>query len=121
MAGKFINIERKATLDSVIEGYKQRMNNPYYMNMDKKMSPTTYYNQNTTMSTLDSASQTAYSLIGKDSPLRFNKIEGLYILGLERLEVQLQNEDWGVEADDIEGEAIILPNTIIPIPNDYLQ
>lgn len=119
MAGKFINTTQKVIIDSLVESYKDRLKNPYYTQTDKKATIVTYYNINKAKSTLDEGLKIEYSRLGKDSPLRFNRIHNFFVYGLERITTQLENGDYGIVASDIEGEAIILPNTIEPLPNDY--
>lgn len=117
--GKFINTDQKIVINSMVESYKERLKNPYYTFTDKKATVTTYYNINKAKSTLDEALKIEYSRLGKDSPLRFNRIHNFFLYGLERISTQLETGDFGITATPIEGEAIILPNTIEPLPNDY--
>ena len=119
MAGKFINTQQKTTVNSLVDGFKQKLNNPYYKFIDKNKTIVTYYNLNKMKSTLDESLKTEYSRLGNTSPLRFNKINGMFLYGLERITTNLDMGDFGLESSDIEGEAYILPNTIEPIPNDY--
>lgn len=116
---KFTNTVHKTTVDSLVDGFKEKIKNPYNIHLDKKPTLTTYYNQNIAKSTLDVGFKTEYSALGKNSPLKFNKINNFFIYGLERITTELDNGEWGLESSSIEGEAIILPNTIVPIPNDY--
>lgn len=116
----FINTEKKDVINSLIEGYKQRLNNPYYINFDNP-TPTTYYNTNMNKTTLGIGSKLAFSELGTNSPIRYNKIEDFFIYGLDKLMVQLDNGEYGLESDPVQGEGIILPNTIVPIPNDYFS
>jgi len=115
----FINTQHKTVLNSMIDIYKSKIDNPYYLYMDSKPTVVTYYSQNKEKSTLDDALHTNYSPLGKDSPLRFDKINDFYLYGLDRIITNLDDGEWGIEADTIEGEAIILPNTIVPVGNDY--
>lgn len=116
---KFTNTTHKVTVDSLVDGFKEKIKNPYNMHIDKKPTLTTYYNQNTKKSTLDEGFKTEYSALGKNSPLKFNKVNNFFIYGLERITTELENGEWGLESSSIEGDAIVLPNTIVPIPNDY--
>lgn len=116
---KFINTKHKKVLECLVEGFKEQLNNPYYLYQDKKPNVTTYYNQDVHASTLDEGSKLQYSSLGEDSPTKYNRIEGLYLYGIERIVTNIDNGEWGLEADSIEGEAIVLPNTIVPIANDY--
>lgn len=117
----FINTTRKQTINSLIEGFKEKLKNPYYIFLDRTPTPVIYYNQNTTKSTLDQGSKLAYANIGDNSPIKYNKIVDFYLYGIDRLEIDLDNGDFGLESNPIEGEAIVLPNTIIPIANDYFS
>lgn len=116
---KFINTERKDTITSLVDGIKTRLNNPYYINIEQKPTITTYYNQDITKSTLDEGSKTTYSNLGSNSSIKYNKIHNMFIYGIDRINISLENGEFGLESDSIEGEGIILPNTIIPYPNDY--
>lgn len=115
----FTNTVHKNTIDTLVDGYKEKLKNPYYMHMDSTGTLTTYFNQNITKSTLDEGSKTEYIMIGKDSPIKFNKVNNFYIYGLEKINFELENSDFGLSANDISGEGIILPNTLVPIANDY--
>lgn len=121
MAGKFINTS--TAYSDLIAGasntIKNLLDNPYYLYTDKKASACTYYNINTTMTTLDEATRGNYSEISAHSPLRFNKIKNFYIYGVTKIEPNLDITEFGIESSDITGEAIVLPKTIIPYPGDY--
>lgn len=118
---KFINTQHKLTIDSLVEGLKDRLKNPHYLFTDKKATIVDYYNINISKSTLDEASKLAYAPLGSNSPLRFNKIVDAYLFGIDKIMVNLNNDEYGLEADSIEGEAIVLPNTFIPYPDDYFS
>ena len=116
---KFINTKQKVVLQSLVDGFKEKLNNPYYIHMDKKPNVTCYYNQNIHASTLDEGSKLQYSPLGSDSPTKYNMIKDFYLYGIERIYTDYENGEWGLESSSIEGDAIILPNTIVPIANDY--
>ena len=121
MAGKFINTTTAYTqiVNQAAETMKGLLDNPYYLFTDKKASECTYYNLNTTMTTLDEATRGNYSEISPNSPLRFNKIKNFLIYGITRIEPNLDIGEFGLETSDITGECIVLPKTIIPYPGDY--
>lgn len=116
-----INSSHKQMVQSMANLQTDLLKNPYYLFNDKKANIVDYYNLNTTMSTLDEALKIPYSNLGPDSPLRFNKIHGFYLYGLERIALNLENGDYGLESNDITGDAIILPDTITPYPGDYFS
>ena len=121
MAGKFFNTSTAYTqmTTQAADVMKGLLDNPYYLFSDKKASECTYYNLNTTMTTLDEATRGNYSEISNNSPLRFNKIKNFMVYGITRIEPNLDIGDFGLESSDITGECIVLPKTIIPYPGDY--
>lgn len=119
--GKFINTEQRDTIDSLVVGLKNILKNPYYKWNDKSATAVVYFNQNKEASTLDQSSKLYYADIGLDSPIRYNMIEDFMIYGIEQIAISMENGDFGVEANEISGEAIILPSTIIPYPGDYFN
>ena len=121
MAGKFTNTTHSDNINKLVDGLQNVIKNPYYKWNTQSPTITTYFNQNVEMSTLDEASKLQYSPMGEDSPTYYNEIKNFYIYGLERIQLQVDNGDFGAESDTIEGEAIILPNTITPYPGDYFK
>ena len=119
MAGKFTNTTYTKTVDNLVKATKGVLNNPYYVYTDKKPTKVTYYKQNLEKSTLDPDSGLNYSHIGQQSPIRFNKIEDFYIYGIDQVVRELDIGDYGLEANEVTGTAIVLPNTIDPTMGDY--
>lgn len=121
MAGKFTNTTYTKTIDSLVQATKGNLKNPYYMYSDKKPTKVTYYKQNLERTTLDPASGLNYTHIGHESPIRFNKILEFYVYGFDQITKTVDVGDFGLEADSIDGECIILPNTIRPTMGDYFK
>lgn len=121
MAKGFLNTDsvRQAMTETTIpSSVKTMLNNPYYLFNDKTASIATYYNLNTTMTTLDEATRDNYGELTANSPLRFNKVTGFYLYGIDKIEPNLEINEYGLEGDNVEGDAIFLPNTVIPYPGD---
>lgn len=121
MAGKFINTEHRDNIDSLIYGLKDIMKNPYYKWNDKSGTAVVYFNQNKESSTLDESTHLYYADIGLDSPIKYNMIEDFMLYGIEQIAISMDNGDYGPEANEISGEAIVLPNTITPYVGDYFN
>ena len=119
--GKFIDTSYTKAVDNVSETVKSLLNNPYYMWSDKKPTTVTYYHINAEKSSLDQAAQIPYSDLGPRCPFRFNKITKFVLYGIDRITLNLENGDYGVEAGEISGDAIVLPGTIVPYPGDYFS
>lgn len=107
------------TVQSITSAQLNRMNNPYWKFTDKSPTQVCYWNINNKMSTLDIGKKDTYDQIGKKSSLRYNRIDNFILYGLPKFSVDLNLEEFGVQSSDIGGEALILPNTIIPSVDDY--
>lgn len=119
MAGKFVNTKYQDTIENLVEGVKDKINSPFYQYNNEKPTVVTYYNINKNKSCVDEGTGLIFADLTEKSPLKYNKIEKMILYGIDKIEVQLENGEWGVESSPIEGTAIILPNTIIPCPDDF--
>jgi hypothetical protein len=119
--GKFINVDRKMTIDNLVEGTKDKLQNPYYKFNNTSSTIVTYYNIDPKASTVDEGTRNVYSNTGENGSLRFNKINNMFIFGVDIIKLNLSDTDYGIETDGAEGNAIILPNTITPYPGDYFK
>lgn len=114
----FSNTTYRQTTDSLVSGLQSRLDNPYYTFTDKKPTVVTYWNINYKKTTLDQGSKQPYDQIGDDYPLRYNKVNNFVLYGLPRMQVDYQLGEYGIQSP-IEGEAYILPNTVIPCVEDW--
>ena len=119
--GKFIDTKYKDTVESLTGFQDTLINNSLYQFNDKSPTPVRYHNTNIDKSTLDPGSKLQQIEIGDNSPSRFNVIEGLMIYGLPKMELNLENGEFGLEAEPIVGEGYIMPNTIQPYPGDFFE
>lgn len=117
--GKFTDTTYTNTIDSLVTATKSKLNNPYYKYTDQKPTKVDYYSQNIEMTTIDEASGLYGSHVGDDSPIKFNKIKDFIIYGIDKIITDLDSGDYGIEAAPIEGDGVILPNTISPRPGDF--
>lgn len=116
--GKFINTTHTDNINTLVDNVKTIINNPYYVWANSKPTIVDYYNMNRKMSTLDEGFKNINSDLGKDSPIWFNIVRDFYLYGIERIQIQIEDGEFGAESGDISGEAFILPNTIIPYAGD---
>lgn len=119
--GKILNTTYKDSVENITGFYESLVNNPFYVLNDKKPVFVTYYNINKDYSSLDPGSKLHMDNIGSESPIRYNKIYDFVLYGFSRIELDLENDEFGLEANKIEGESYILPNTIIPTEGDYFE
>lgn len=119
--GTFKDTNYSKTIDSLVQATKDKLVNPYYAFSDKKPTKVIYYCQNLEKSTTDEASELYESHVGRSSPLKFNKIIDFYLYGIEKVITEFGLTENGIEANDITGECIVLPNTISPKPGDFFS
>ena len=109
--GTFLNTTKQSIVNSLQQGTADRLSEKfYYQFFDKRPAVVTYYNPNTQASTLDKGSIQSYSTKGVDAPIRFNKLKNTLIYGLERIQTDLNVSEYGVEADTIQGQAVVAPD-----------
>lgn len=118
MAG-FTSTTYKNISDSLIKGYKDRLLNPYYKWNGQNTTKVTYYNLNKIDTTFDEGSGSIYDEYDRNSSLRHNRINDCYLYGLDRIQLSLDNGEFGLEGNEITGTAVTLPNTFEPYPQDY--
>lgn len=119
--GKILNTTYHESVEKVTGFYSSLVNNPFYVLNDKKPVICTYYNINKDYSSLDPGSKIHMDNLGSESPIRYNRIYDFIIYGFNRIELNSDNGDFGLEDDKIEGECYILPNTVIPTEGDYFE
>lgn len=116
---KFINKTYANTVEHLVKGGNEKLNNPFYGFTDKGATIGTYYNINTHESTLDADSKMAFAYHGKASPFRRNKIEKACVYGFNKVELDIDISEDGPDASPITGEFIIPPNVFKPMAQDY--
>lgn len=121
MATKILNTNRISTVNSLIEGYKQKFDSPYNIHINHPPVPVDWYNQSKEHTSLDEATREVWDYVGPDSPVRYNMIEDAVVFGMPQMSVDWNPTDMGVAADEIVGETIVLPNTWKPYPNDFFR
>lgn len=109
--------EEKFINDNIFE-FEKRLSSSLSRFLDRAPSFVTYFSINTMESTANEGFMDVESVIGGKSPLRFNKIDNLPVHGLEQVVLSLNDDDQGIDSS-YEGELVLLPNTVIPNPNDF--
>ena len=100
--------------------YEDRLDSPLIRFLDKAPTFTTYYHINVNESTVDGGFKDVEELLGKNSPIKFQKIEKFPIYGIEQIQLSLNESDQGLDTD-YSGDGFILPNTIKPLQNDFFM
>lgn len=113
-----IIIDERRMVDDNIKAFEERMNSNIVRFVDHTQTYVTYYHIINNNTTTDDGFIDIESLVGARSPIRFQKIAKFPLYNIESLVPQLQDSDFGLDTS-IEGEAIILPGTIKPLPNSF--
>lgn len=113
---KFIN--REKFINDNVALLSKRISGQYSTFLESRPTFSTYYHINTKLSTIDKGTKDVESLLDSNSPTRYNVIRDFPVYGIEQMEMNLQDEEHGLDID-YEGECIILPNTIAPLQDDY--
>ena len=79
----------------------------------------TYYNINDSATSTSLGTDTHYQILGNDSPLRYDQIDNMVILGLTHLMPEDTEQAFNVKNYNLSGEAFIIPGTIMPKENDF--
>lgn len=111
-------IDDKKFINENIFKFEKRLESQYTIFTDKTPTFVTYYHINNTNSMADNGFQNVEKIFGKNSPVRFQEIHDFPIYGIENIKMDLSDEEEGLNGS-FEGEGIILPNTIKPLPNDF--
>lgn len=119
--GKLLNTTYHESVEKITGFYNNLVNNPFYVLNDKKPTICIYYNINKDFSSLDPGSKLYMDNLGDESSIKYNKIEDFILYGFNRIELNTENDEFGLEANAIEGDCYILPNTIIPTEGDYFE
>lgn len=120
MAG-FANTNYNQTVNCVVQQQKDRLNGAtnYSKFTNQKPTVVTYWNINSYYTTMDRGTIQSYDQLSDEDSYRYNKVNGFLIYGLSRIEPNIQVEEFGPHSSPIEGDAYIMPNTLIPCENDY--
>lgn len=80
----------------------------------------TWYNFNSTMSKTDNGTEDIDHLLGKESPVRYNKILNMPVYGLPKdMNPEITAGEGGLLDMNMELEVVVLPNAFKPQPYDY--
>lgn len=110
-------LDEKKMMNETAFIHEERMGSQYARFLDKSPTYSTYYHINNIESTADNGFQSVERVLGGNSPIRFNEVKNFPIYGVEQILLNLSDELQGMDSS-YEGEAVILPNTVKPLPND---
>jgi hypothetical protein len=113
--GKFV--EEKAVIENYLDSYVSQTHD-FSKYIEGSPTFVTYYSKDVLASTEDIHLQGVMDTIGAESPLKYNRIENFPIYGIEAMTPTVEFGESGLDTS-VQGGAVVLPNTIKPLPNDY--
>ena len=117
---KIINVEKSQYLNSNIEMYASNKVGQYSKYLDKNPLFVTYFHINSAQSRTDVGTGGVNADLGKNSPIRFNQINNLPVYNIPELKPDAEFDENGYDIELELSDLVLLPNTIKPIPGDYL-
>lgn len=113
----YIINEQKMVEDTTFQ-FENRFKSPTARFIDTTPVFVTYYHVDMDNTTVDEGFLDVASVIGHRSPIRFNKIENFPLYGMDQIVLNIAEDDQGLDTT-WDGDGIVLPKTIKPVPNDF--
>lgn len=112
--------DEQSLVDSQLYKYDKFLHSRINKYTGDGRTPVTYYNINDPNTTMSLGLNETYQILGPDSSLRYNKIDNFFLIGFSPLSPQEQQvEGSNVRNYMLEGDAYIIPGTVIPKENDF--
>jgi hypothetical protein len=100
------------------ENYVQATTQAYAKYFEGSPVYITYYRLDDIATKQDSSLENVHSLVGKNSPNKYQKIEDVVIYGVDVLDIMNEINEKGLQSL-ISGDFVLLPDTIQPYPGDF--
>lgn len=113
-----IILDEQKFVDDNIFQFENRLNTQVSRFLDKSPVFTEYFHINANETTVDGGYKDVEELIGNRSPIKYQKIDNFPIYGLEAIMLSLNDNEEGLTGE-YSGDAVILPNTIKPLQDDF--
>ncbi|MCM1440030.1 MAG: hypothetical protein NC131_12640 [Roseburia sp.] len=110
--------DEKTMINSTLFKYEQRLQSHMNKYIGTGAVLTTYFSLREGSTTVDRGLQTVDALFGKKSPMRFNKINDFPLHEFGQVNPENTDEQQ-IEDINAEGDATILPGTIVPNQQDF--
>lgn len=112
--------DENSLVDDQLYKYDKYLHSRINRYTDDARTLVTYFNVNETHTTTSLGMNMYNQTLGPDSPFRFDQIENMIILGLSMSNPEETNvSNTEVRDININGEAFIIPGTIMPHENDF--
>lgn len=111
--------DEKLLVNNNIFKYEDKLNSAFTRFLETTPTYVTYYNINTIESTVDLGFSNVDKILGAQSPLKYAEVKNFPIYGMEAIQLDIDDAEEGLTGSFDNGELIILPDTIIPYPDDF--
>lgn len=112
--------DEQSLVDNQMYKYDMFLHSRVTKYTDSGRTLVTYYNINDHDTSTSLGMDTVYQILGNDSPLRFDKIENMILIGFTPMNPEdVQASTTNVRNYNLQGEAYIIPGTIMPKENDF--
>ena len=111
-------IQQSQLIQNNVEKYQDRFSSQFNRLQQQPPTYVTYFHINNIESLTDTGLQNVEKIIGKNSPLRYNEVKNFPLYGIGQIQLNLSDQEEGLNVD-YDGQALFLPNTIEPLPNDF--
>lgn len=115
-----INVEKSQYLTQNIENYTNNKVGQYSKFLEKNPLFVTWLSISRVRSRNDVGTGGIDSDVGKNSPIRYNKVNGLPTYNIPELKPEAMYEENGYDINIDISDGVLLPGTIIPQVGDYL-
>lgn len=113
-------VNEKKMVENNVFQYEEKLKSPMSRFLDTTPTFVTYYHINADETTTDEGYKDVSSILGHRSPIKYKKIESFPLYGIDQVVLQLQEQEQGLDSEFM-GDAILLPNTIKPLQNDFFM
>lgn len=116
--GRFVGTgDERTMVNSYIDSYLKGTNE-YAKYLQSAPNFVTYYSRDQEHSTENSGLGDVEEIIGDRSPLRYNRVNNIPLYMVEDTAPELMADGVLGLGYNVESTAVIIPNTVIPVPND---
>lgn len=116
--GRFVGTgDERTMVNSYIDSYLKGTNE-YAKYLQSAPNFVTYYSRDQEHSTENSGLGDVEEIIGDRSPLRYNRVNNIPLYMVEDAAPELMTDGVLGLGYNVESTAVIIPNTVIPVPND---
>ena len=114
--------EMRRVVDANLKGYIEQATGSYARLFGKSPTFVTYYARDPLTSMADVNLGGAIQLVGPESPIKYQIIHDFPIYGVSEADASSAYEEMqGVVSNNVRGEAYVLPGTIEPNENDFVN